>query len=147
MRRWPLALAIVLGFAGWRMSRGCRRQGVQRTPAALGAVSLGQGLAARSHHMLTFLMIGVNTLARPAATLDLGPSRCDEVHRLIDRNPPGRKPDKKFRPIVAVTPTLLPWLQRDVGPSGRYVDYRRKPVRSILAMGSREMRKRHVPTE
>ncbi len=125
--------------------------------------------AARSRHMLIFLLIGSNTLARPAATLDLGPSQFDEAHGLIDLNSPGRKQNKKYRPIVPVTPTLLAWLRRDPGPSARYVNYRRKPVRSIQHMWrltreaagldgrvtpyslrhglAREMRKRRVPTE
>ena len=125
--------------------------------------------AVRSRHMLTFLLIASNTLARPAAILDVGPSQFDEAHGLLDLNPPGRPQNKKFRPIVPVTPTLMPWLRRDVGPSGRYVSYRKMPVRSILHMWrltraesgldervtpysirhglSREMRKRHVPTE
>jgi hypothetical protein len=66
--------------------------------------------AVRSRHMLTFLLIGANTLARPAAILDLRPSQFDDAHRLLDLNPPGRTQNKEFRPIVPVTPTLLPWL-------------------------------------
>src|SRR5262249_33503645 len=87
----------------------------------------------------------------------------------LDLNPPGRTQNKKFRPMVPVTPTLLPWLRREVGPSGRYVSYRSKGLRSILHMWrltradagldkgvtpysirhglAREMRKRRVPTE
>jgi hypothetical protein len=125
--------------------------------------------AARSRHMLIFLLIAANTLARPAAILDLDPSQFDEAHGLLDLNPNGRVQNKKFRPIVPVTPTLLPWLRHEVGPSCRYVSYRQKPVRSILHMWrltraeagldqrvtpysirhglAREMRKRRVPTE
>ena len=125
--------------------------------------------AARSRHMLTFLLIAANTLARPAAILDLQPAQFDADHCLLDLNPPGRVQNKKFRPILPVTPTLLPWLQRDVGSSGRYVSYRNKPVQSILHMWrltrdeagldrrvtpysirhglARELRKRRVPTE
>jgi len=125
--------------------------------------------AARSRHMLTFLLIGANTLARPAAILDLTQSQFDEAHGLLDLNAAGRTQNKKFRPIVPVTPTLLPWLKRDVGPSGRYVSYRNRSVHSILHMWrltrdeagldgrvtpyslrhgmAREMRKRRVPTE
>lgn len=125
--------------------------------------------AARSRHMLTFILIAANTLARPAAVLDLAPSQFDGPHGLLDLNPVGRTQNKKFRPIIPVTSTLMPWLQRDVGPSGRYVSYRRKPVQSILHMWrltrveadldervtpysirhglARELRKRRVPTE
>src|SRR5665213_877805 len=76
--------------------------------------------AARSHHMLTFLLVAANTMARPAAILDLTPSQFDADHRLLDLNPPGRTQNKKFRPIIPVTPTLLPWLRREVGPSRHY---------------------------
>lgn len=125
--------------------------------------------AARSRHMLTFLLLAANTLARPGALLDLGPAQFDELHSLLDLNPPGRGQNKKFRPTIPVTPTLSPWLKRTVGESGRYVSYRRKPVQSILHMWritrdeakldgrvtpysirhgmARELRKRKVPTE
>ncbi len=125
--------------------------------------------AARSRHMLTFLVIAANTLARPAATLDLRPAQFDEEHKLLDLNPPGRVQNKKFRPIIPVTPTLLPWLKREVGASDRYVSYRGKAIGSILHMWrmtrdaagldarvtpysirhglARELRKRRIPTE
>ncbi len=90
--------------------------------------------AARSRHMLTFLVIGSNTLARPAAILDARPAQFDAEHDLFDLNPPGRKQNKKFRPIVPVTLTLRPWLERSVGKSDRYVSYRGKPIRSITHM-------------
>jgi integrase len=81
--------------------------------------------------MLAFLMIGANTLARPAAILDARPAQFDPEHDLFDLNPPGRKQIKKFRPIVPVTQTLRPWLERSVGDSDRYVSYRGKPIHSI----------------
>jgi integrase len=87
--------------------------------------------------MLTFLLIGAHTLARPAAILDLRPSQFDDAHRLLDLNPPGRTQNKKFRPIVPVTPTLLPWLQREVGPSGRFVSYRKKVCGLAFSPGCR----------
>jgi len=81
--------------------------------------------------MLMFLLIAANTLARPGAILDLAPCQFDSAHRLLDLNPAGRPQNKKFRPIVPVTSTLMPWLERDFGAVGPYVSYRRKPVRSI----------------
>ncbi len=125
--------------------------------------------AAKSRHMLMFLLIASNTLARPAATLDLRRSQFDEVHLRVDLNPPGRKQNNKFRPIVCVTPTLLPWLLGDRDPNARYVTYGGGAIRSIVHMWrlareeaglddkvqpysirhgmAREMRKRRVPTE
>ena len=125
--------------------------------------------AARSRHMLAFLMIAANTLARPAAILDLRPEQFDEAHSLLNLNPPGRQQNKTHRPIVPVTDTLLPWLKREVGESNRYVNYRGNSVQSIIHMWritradaklddrvtpysirhgmARELRKRKVPTE
>jgi hypothetical protein len=125
--------------------------------------------AVRSRHMMMFLLIASNTLARPAAILDLRPAQFDHVHCLLDLNPPDRAQNKKYRPIVPVTPTLLPWLELPVGPSDRYVSHRKKPIGSILHMWrltreaagldervtpysvrhgmARELRKRRVPTE
>jgi len=125
--------------------------------------------AVRSRHMMMFLLIASNTLARPAAILDPRPAQFDNVHSLLDLNPPDRAQNKKYRPIVPVTPTLLPWLELPVGPSDRYVSHRKKPIGSILHMWrltreaagldervtpysvrhgmARELRKRRVPTE
>ena len=125
--------------------------------------------AANSRHMLTYLVIATNTLARPGAVLDLRGAQFDELHRRIDLNPPGRKQNKKFRPVLAVTPTLLPWLQIVTDPIQRYVTYGRAPIKSIkhawellvkeaglddrvqpysIRHGmAREMRKRKVPKE
>ena len=42
-----------------------------------------------------------------------------------------RKQNKKHRPILAVTPTLTPWLQAVTDPTLRYVAYGRSPIKSI----------------
>jgi integrase len=85
--------------------------------------------AARVPHLLRFCMISLNTLARPDAVLDLGPGQVDMKHRLIQLNPKGRKQTKKFRPVVPISDTLLPWLISCEG--SRYVIYNGKPVASI----------------
>ena len=125
--------------------------------------------AARSRHMLAYLLIASNTLARPGAVLDLRRSQFDELHNLLDLNPPGRKQNKKFRPIIPVSKTLQPWLTGYKPPQTRYVIYRSKPLSSISQMWhltreaagldaslspysvrhgmARELRKRRVPTE
>ena len=87
--------------------------------------------AAKSRHILTYLVIACNTLARPSAILELRGAQFDEAHRRIDLNPPGRRQNKKFRPILAVTPTLLPWLKIVTEPTQRYVAYERLPIKSI----------------
>jgi integrase len=125
--------------------------------------------AANSRHMLAYLIIASNTLARPGAVLDLRGAQFDEPHTRVDLNPPGRRQNKKFRPILSVTPTLLPWLRAVTDPRQRYVAYGRAPIKSInhawkllrkeagldervqpysIRHGmAREMRKRKVPKE
>ncbi len=125
--------------------------------------------AANSRHILAYLIIATNTLARPGAVLDLRGAQYDSSHGRIDLNPPGRKQNKKHRPVLAVTPTLKPWLQMVGDPTRRYVAYGGKPIKSITTAWdllvkeagldervtpysirhgmAREMRKRKVPKE
>ena len=67
--------------------------------------------AAQSEHVFMFLMVAFNTLARPGAVLDLTRFQVDFDERTIDLNPTGRRQTKKYRPIVPITDTLLPWLR------------------------------------
>jgi hypothetical protein len=116
-----------------------------------------------------FVLIVANTLCRPEAATDLRPAQYDRAHQMVDLNPPGRQQTNKFRPIVPVTPTLRPFLGEVVAAGDRFVSYRGKPIKSILAAFrilkdqakiegnvtpysirhgmAREMRKRRVPTE
>ena len=125
--------------------------------------------AAKSRHALMYLVVAVNTLARPAAILDLRGAQFDETHRRIDLNPAGRKQNKKFRPILATTPTLHTWLKTVSDPSQRFVTFAGRPVKSVKRMWellreeaglddrvtpysirhgmARELRKRRVPGE
>ena len=64
-------------------------------------------------------MISLNTLARPDAVLDLGPAQVDIKRRLIKLNPDGRKQTKKYRPVVPISETLLPWLEQCDGTAIR----------------------------
>jgi integrase len=125
--------------------------------------------AANSRHMFAYLVIAHNTLARPGAILDLRGAQFDAPHNRVDLNPPGRKQNKKHRPILAVTPTLRPWLKVVDDPKQRYVAYGRMPIKSIKTAWeflvkeaglddrvtpysirhgmAREMRKRKVPKD
>ncbi len=85
--------------------------------------------AATVPHLLRFCMISLNTLARPDAVLDLRPTQVDTKRRRIKLNPEGRKQTKKYRPVVPITETLLPWLQTCDGT--RHVLYGGNPVASI----------------
>ena len=93
----------------------------------------------------------------------------DESHNRIDLNPPGRRQNKKFRPVLAGAQTLKPWLTAVDNPTQRYVSYGRGAIKSIKTAWellrqdaglddrvtpysirhgmAREMRKRKVPKE
>lgn len=73
-----------------------------------------------------YLIIAFNTLARPSVPLDVTPEMVDLRHRLINLLPPGRKQNKKRRPILPVTNTLLPWLQWCDGET--FVHYHEKQI-------------------
>jgi integrase len=125
--------------------------------------------AACSRHVLLFSLLAICTLARPGAILDCTSKQYDPEHKLLDLNPPGRRQNKKFRPVILATPTLRPWLDLKVHDGEHYVTYRRRPIHCILkafritrdAAGlpkgvtpysfrhgmARELRKRDVPTE
>jgi integrase len=85
--------------------------------------------AARVPHLFRFCMISLNTLGRPDAVLDLCPAQVDLKRRLINLNPKGRRQTKKYRPVVPITNSLLPWLVDWEGE--RYVLYHGQPVASI----------------
>ncbi len=89
----------------------------------MGEVALLLAGAVRVPHLLMFSMISLNTLARPDAALDLGPMQVDIKRRLAKLNPDGRKQTKKYRPVVPISDTLLPWLSGCDGP--RYVSISR----------------------
>ena len=125
--------------------------------------------AARSGHVLMYLLLAVTTLARPEAILDLTADQIDLEHGTIDLNPPGRRQTNKHRPVLPIAPTLRPWLVKTAGPTGHFVTYRRKAIASISVAWrelretaglddrvsaysvrhgmAREMRRRRVPTE
>jgi len=125
--------------------------------------------SAKSRHALVFILIACNTLARPGAIVDMRRAQFDQPHQRINLNPPGRRQTKKYRPLLAVTPTLLPWLEAVTDPRQHYVSYAGKPVDSVKTAWNnlcedaglddrvtpysirhgmaREMRKRKVPKE
>lgn len=67
--------------------------------------------AVEHNHLLMFVLVALNTLARPEAVRELTVFQIDFEHRLIDLNPRGRRQTKKYRPVVPITETLLPWLR------------------------------------
>ena len=80
-------------------------------------------------HLYAYTVIALNTLGRPDAILDLAPAQVDLDDLRINLNPKGRKQTKKYRPIVPITDTLLPFVQmRNVS---RFVLWHGKPVDRI----------------
>jgi integrase len=125
--------------------------------------------AAQSRHLFMYLLFGCCTMARPEAIVDCTADQADLEHDRLKLNPDGRRQTTKHRPIVPIAPALKPWLTGTAGPTGHFVTYRRKRIRSIyasfrrarIAAGlpadvtpyslrhgmARELRKRKVPLE
>jgi integrase len=68
--------------------------------------------AVTSEHIWRFCVLALNTMARPDAILELTSSMVYRDHGYINLLPPGRAQTKKRRPIVPITETLAPWLDR-----------------------------------
>lgn len=67
--------------------------------------------AVKADHAKVYVALGLNTVARPSAILDLTWDRVDFMRRQIDYRPPGRAQTAKRRIVVYINDTLLPVLQ------------------------------------
>jgi integrase len=66
----------------------------------------------RHENLFRYLIIALNTWARPAAVLDLNVStQVNFQGGIIHLNPPGRRQNKKFRPSLPLTDNLRSWLE------------------------------------
>jgi integrase len=66
----------------------------------------------RQENLFRFVMIALNTWARPEAIVDLRTDRqVDWVFGVVDLNPPGRRQTKKYRPKIKLTEHLGDWLR------------------------------------
>lgn len=62
-------------------------------------------------NLFRYVVLGLNTWARPLAILELSVSRqIDFSAGLVKLNPPGRKQTKKVRPTIPLTDNLRAWL-------------------------------------
>jgi len=68
--------------------------------------------AVKADHARLYVMLGLFTMARPSAILELTWDRVDFMRGLIDFTPPGHKRTNKRRTIVPIADELLPELQR-----------------------------------
>lgn len=67
--------------------------------------------AVKADHAKVYVALGLNTVARPSAILDLTWDRVDFMRRQIDFRPPGRTQTSKRRIVVYINDALLPVLQ------------------------------------
>lgn len=84
-----------------------------------------------TRHQYTFIMIALNTLARPSSILDLSPAQTDFEAGLIDFNPKGRRQTKKRRPIVPMTDAIRPILE-PLANQNFYVEWAGEQVGDML---------------
>lgn len=67
--------------------------------------------AVKADHAKLYVMLGLHTMARPSAILELTWDRVDFMRRRIDFTPPGHVRTKKHRPVVPINDELLSALQ------------------------------------
>jgi integrase len=67
--------------------------------------------AVRAPHARLYVLLGLYTMARPSAILELTWDRVDFARRLIDLNPAGRKQTAKKRPVVKANDELFAALE------------------------------------
>jgi integrase len=84
-------------------------------------------------HLYLFVMLCLHTLQRPGAILELTCEQVDLKSGRIDFNTPGRSQTTKRRPVVPITSTLRPLLERAMAQSvtGYVVEYLAAPVFSL----------------
>lgn len=74
-------------------------------------------------------LLVLNTLSRPGALLELTKFQCDLDRRVIYLSPRGRDQTKKRRPIVPITATLFPYIER--APAGPLVQFKGRSLSRI----------------
>lgn len=100
----------------------------------------------RSEALLRYTLLALNTWARPQAICDIDPAlQLDRETWRLDLNPPGRRQNKKYRPLLPVTDCLRGWLavwpqqgrlvanarSLESGPSGGALEYAYRPVACV----------------
>jgi len=77
----------------------------------------------RSEHVWRFIVIALNTLARPSAIVDLRPAQVHHDLGLLDLLPPGRRQNKKRRPTIPMSACLSGWLKAWPTQADRFIFY------------------------
>jgi integrase len=82
-------------------------------------------------HLRVFIVLAINTAARPEALLGLRRGQIDIERRLLHLNPPGRTQTKKYRPTLPITDALLPWLSLERDYQVQWKKEQDSPIKSI----------------
>lgn len=94
---------------------------------------LGQFIDAidkRQENLFRFVILALNTWARPEAILDFRPSvQINREFGTLNLNPPGRRQTKKYRPTIRLTDNLTGWL--DEWGDGAPMIWDGKPVTTM----------------
>ena len=91
--------------------------------------------AAEEPHLQIFLVILLNTGARPNAILKVTRFQVDLERRLLNLQPRGEEETNKRNPVLPITDALLPWLEAATGDHA--VSWRGKPLDSIKSVWRR----------
>ena len=137
-------IARILAIGRAALNRAYKRQEIQYVPFIMSVpggeprerrLSIVEAAALFDatdlEHLLIYLMVAFNTLARPKAILELKRFQVNLEDRLIEFNAPGRRQTKKYRPTIPITRTLYPWLKRL--STANVVSYSKedRPVKSV----------------
>lgn len=89
--------------------------------------------ACETPHLRLYVLLALHTLQRPGAIFGLKVEQVDLGWGRIDFLPPGSSQNVKRRPVVPITPTLYPHLERAVADSitGHVLEYDGKPLKSV----------------
>ena len=84
-------------------------------------------------HLRLYVMLALHTLQRPIAIYGLRVEQVDLAWNRIDFLPPGTVQTKKRRPVIPITPSLRPHLERAIQESrtGYVLEYRGRPMRTV----------------
>lgn len=87
----------------------------------------------KAPHAKLYVLLGLYTMARPSAILDLTWDRVDFVRGLIDFNPPGRRQTAKRRPTIRMNQALRDALKAayDARQFTHVIEHGGKPLASI----------------
>ena len=88
--------------------------------------------ATPSRHLVDFIRLGLATVGRRGALLDLTREQVDFGYAIIALNPPGRVQTKKFRPVVVAIPAIRDWLA--ARPAGPLVTTERAPGKALKSV-------------